>query len=46
MSDERAKVVIIGAGFGGIEAAKALRGRAAPDDTEIVGPVREDRTVL
>src|SRR5262249_52500420 len=25
MSDERAKVVIIGAGFGGIEAAKALR---------------------
>jgi NADH dehydrogenase len=26
MSDERAKVVIIGAGFGGIEAAKALRG--------------------
>ena len=28
MSDERAKVVIIGAGFGGIETAKAL-GRAA-----------------
>jgi NADH:quinone reductase (non-electrogenic) len=26
MSDERAKVVIIGAGFGGIEAAKELRG--------------------
>ena len=25
MSDERAKVVIIGAGFGGIEAAKSLR---------------------
>ena len=25
MSDERPKVVIIGAGFGGIEAAKALR---------------------
>ena len=25
MSDERVKVVIIGAGFGGIEAAKALR---------------------
>jgi len=28
MSDERAKVVIIGAGFGGIETAKALRGAA------------------
>ena len=25
MSDERVKVVIIGAGFGGIETAKALR---------------------
>src|SRR5213083_2890363 len=25
MSDERSKVVIIGAGFGGIEAAKSLR---------------------
>src|SRR5215468_8265737 len=34
MSDERAKVVIIGAGFGGIETAKALR-RAAIELTVI-----------
>jgi NADH dehydrogenase len=34
MSDERAKVVIIGAGFGGIETAKAL-GRAAVELTVI-----------
>jgi NADH dehydrogenase len=34
MSDERAKVVIIGAGFGGIETAKALR-RAAVELTVI-----------
>ena len=34
MSDERVKVVIIGAGFGGIEAAKALR-RAAVELTVI-----------
>ena len=34
MSDERAKVVIIGAGFGGIEAAKELR-RASVEVTVI-----------
>ena len=34
MSDERVKVVIIGAGFGGIEAAKALR-RAAVELTVV-----------
>src|SRR5213083_1994363 len=34
MSDERAKVVIIGAGFGGIEAAKALR--RAPVDVTLI----------
>src|SRR6516225_6320774 len=34
MSDERVKVVIIGAGFGGIETAKALR-RAAVELTVI-----------
>jgi NADH dehydrogenase len=34
MSDERAKVVIIGAGFGGIEAAKALR--RAPVEVTVI----------
>ena len=34
MSDERAKVVIVGAGFGGIEAAKELR-RASVEVTVI-----------
>src|SRR6266542_4593574 len=34
MSDERAKVVIIGAGFGGIEAAKALH--RAPVEVTVI----------
>jgi 2-polyprenyl-6-methoxyphenol hydroxylase-like FAD-dependent oxidoreductase len=34
MSDERAKVVVIGAGFGGIETAKALR--RAPVEVTVI----------
>ena len=40
MSDERAKVVIIGAGFGGIEATKALR--CAPVEVTVIDRQNHD----